>query len=142
MAIKKFQDGDVAGRFINEPGEFLVKVIETKSGISKSQMQMLTVTFSTQDKKLIRAYFLTKKPWSMERFTKLKIACGLDPKTSTADDLIGMKCGIAVDKSDQLKEDGSPFMEITGYGSMEDLSSSDIGRSDFAKPLTPEEIPF
>lgn len=112
MAIAKNAGG--GGNFIKEAGEYKVKVLEIKTGLSKKGKPMLTVAFETTEEKKIAGYYVKDLTMHMQALAALKVACGLKV-TDSADNLVGKECGILVEMQEP-DADGRTFASICGYG--------------------------
>lgn len=138
MAIER-NAGGISGNYVKDPGEYRVRVHETKTGLSKSQKPMLTVVFHTWEDKAIAAYFVKTLTFHMKALESLKVACGLKVN-ETADNLVGKECGILVEAQDPTPE-GRVFMSITGYG-----PANAVGVNQPASPMVGEpsddNVPF
>lgn len=121
MAIQRNHKGNggSAGR-IDKPGEYAVTVEKVDIGKSKSGKDMLTVTFTTDDDKSIRGYYVRSLDWHMEALKDLKSCCGLKPEVGI-ESLINKRCGLAVGEQTPNAE-GKIFMTIEGYGKESDVA--------------------
>lgn len=140
MAIQKIEGN--FGKFISDPGEYLVEVNSAKAGKSKKGKPMLTVEFETEDGRTIGGYYVRDLAFHMKSLEQLKLACGLK-LTDTADNLVGRKCGILVEPQEPNTETGKIFMQIVGYGTVAELGTGTAKpASDFAPAKPIEEVPF
>ena len=124
-----------AGNRLKDPGEYRVKITETKVGMSKKGKPMLTVTFETHDEKQICGYFVKELAFHMHFLGELKLASGLTEKDS-AENLVGKEVGILVE-AQEPNEKGFVFMSIVGYG-----KSSEVDSGDAHFALSDTNIPF
>jgi hypothetical protein len=139
MAIKR--NAAPSGSYIKSPGEYRVKVVETKVGLNKKGKNMLTVTFRTKDDLEIAGYFVQGLPFHVHNLKELKTACGL-AHDKQADQLVGRECGILVE-AQEPDANGRVFMSITGYDSSDKVSGEAMppaGQSDL--DAHSEQIPF
>ncbi len=126
MPITRKQYGQ-GSKNINAPGEYVVTVIETKMTMTKAKEDkparpMRIVVLETPQGQKINGYYVGELAFHMEALKDLKVACGLKPD-SNSDDLVGERCGIAVEA--QLPgPDGKVFMTIAGYGSVKDVTQA------------------
>lgn len=128
------------GNFVNQPGEYRVKVTETKTGMSKSQKPMLTVTFQTHSELSIRGYFVKTLTFHMKALEALKVACGMKV-TEPADNLVGKECGILVE-AQEPDANGKVFMTISGYGPAAQVTCEPSQPGGFAPSDASDNIPF
>jgi hypothetical protein len=135
MAIERNAASE-GGNYIKDPGEYRVKVIETKTGMSKSGKPMLTVKFQASDEREIAGYFVKTLKFHMKSLETLKIACGLKI-TDSAENLVGRECGILVEAQEPTA-DGKVFMTIAGYGPAASVNPSAGGPSNHEH----DEVPF
>lgn len=136
MAIQRNAGGQ--GNFVKEPGEYQVRIKETKMGESKTGKPMLTVVFQTHDEKLIAGYFVRELNFHMAALAHLKTACGLNPDKDGSDLLVGKECGILVE-AQEPNEQGRTFMSIVGYGAKADAKN---GATGFAPTAGEDRVPF
>lgn len=120
MAIKR--NAAPSGNYIKAPGEYRVKVVETKVGLNKKGKNMLTVKFRTADDLEICAYFTQGVNFHTHNLKELKAACGLDAKVQ-ADQMIGREVGILVEAQDPDPETQKVFMQIVGYDKPDAVSN-------------------
>lgn len=133
MPIERNAGG--GGNFISDPGEYVVRVAETKTGLSKSNKPMLTVTFQTRDERQIRSYFVKELVYHMKSLELLKLAAGL-LATDPAEKLVNREVGILVEPQAPTAN-GLVFMQIVGYGPAKDVN----GDTGFAQSSN-DEVPF
>lgn len=132
MGIQRNAGG--GGNFISDPGEYVVRIGETKTGLSKGGKPMLTVSFVTRDERQIRSYFVKDLNFHMSALKELKKASGL-PEGEPAEKLIGREVGILVEPQAPDAQ-GRVFMQIVGYGTKGDVQGGETG---FAQT---DEVPF
>jgi hypothetical protein len=132
MPIQRNAGG--GGNYISDPGEYVVRIAETKTGLSKGGKPMLTVEFHTRDERQIRSYFVKELAFHMKALAELKAAAGV-PATEPAEKLVGREVGVLVEPQAPDSQ-GRVFMQIVGYGPKADVQ----GASGFA-PST-DEVPF
>lgn len=133
MAIARNHKG--FGNRIDKPGEYVVTVEKVDIGKSKKGDAMLTVTFVTAEDKQIQGYYVKSKIWAMKALAECKVALGLK-EDSAAENMVGKKCGIAVGEGN-VREDGSHFMQIEGYGKESEVE----GHMDTPGGFS-DEVPF
>lgn len=138
MAIERNAGSN--GNFISEAGEYVVKVLETKTGTSKSGKPMLTVTFQTSDELLIRGYFVKSLTFHMKALEELKQASGMKI-TDSADNLVGREVGILVE-AQKPDESGRVFMSVCGYGPKDKVTMAAVQASESSFSHAHEEVPF
>lgn len=136
MAIER--NAGSSGSFINAPGEYLVKVTETKTGMSKAGKPMLTVTFETDTECSIKSYFVKTLAFHMKALEQLKLACGIK-MNEPADNLIGLYCGILVEANEPT-DTGKVFMGIVGYGKGTDVNLG--AKPSVINNKADDEVPF
>lgn len=139
MAIPK-NAGALGGKRISEPGEYLVKIHKTETGLSKKGKPMLTVTFETPDEKEIKGYFVKTIKFHMHNLKVLKIACGLK-EADSADELLGKECGVLVE-AQEPNEQGLVFMSIVGFGPAKDVSPGSQTLPDSFEAPIDDTVPF
>lgn len=127
------------GKFISEPGDYLVEISEVQAGKSSKGDPMVTITFVTDEDKSIRAFFVKKHAFMMAALTLLKVSCGEKPEVNSAE-LVGKKCGIKVELG-KPNDKGMIFAQIVGYGRPEDVEHAKHDAS-LANSHASDEIPF
>lgn len=130
---------------ISAPGEYLVEVTEVNAGRSKSGKPMCTVTFETPTGEQIRGYYVGELKFHMAALMDCKKAAGLAPNVP-ATNLVGKKLGIAVEPG-KVRDDGSHFMQITGYGTLQELMGKEavnleMGNAPATEFAQNDEVPF
>jgi hypothetical protein len=136
MAIKR---NAAPSSFIKTAGEYRVKVIETKMGMSKTNKPMLTVTFQTADEKSISGYFVQGLDFHRHVMKELKLAAGLKVEDHH-ENLVGKEVGIAVELQEP-DANGRTFAQITGYGPASEVAGFAGGEAGGAKKFD-DEVPF
>lgn len=128
------RNAHAGGNYISVAGEYVVKITETTTGLSKKEKPMLTVTFQNKNDESIRAFFVRGLAFHIMSLCELKRACGLK-EAETADNLVGKECGILVEarKPDEM---GNCFMHIVGYG-----PANAVGTGHSNKSFS-DEVPF
>ena len=118
---------NAASDFINEPGEYRVKVTLVIQGESKSGKPMTTIQFNRSNGQGIKAFFLTDEPWARKTLYTLKEAAGLpDPKESPVEDLSDKEVGILVE-AQPPDPSGKVYMRINGYGPADAVTEAPAG---------------
>jgi hypothetical protein len=139
MAIKR--NAAASGRYIKTPGQYRVKVVETKVGLNKKGKNMLTVTFRTADDLEISGYFVQGLNFHIHNLKELKAACGL-PADKQADQLVGKECGILVE-AQEPDSNQNVFMQITGYGSANEVTHEEMPAAGQAHAAPgDDQVPF
>lgn len=150
MPIDRNAGGNDNGSYINQPGEYRVRVEKLETGLSKKGDKMLTVFFKTNDDQGIRSFFVQKLPQHLKALAALKFACG-KTEADRAETLIGRECGILVEPQKPNQDTGRVFMNIVGYGlssqvgEMGGQQQQPSGESDFAPSSPPypgDDVPF
>lgn len=126
--------------YIDEVGEYRVKVEQMLEGLSSKNKKMLTVTFVTDDEKRIKGFYVKELKFHMSALKDLKLACGLTEK-DPASSLLGKRCGIAVGQQ-KPNDDGRVFMTIEGYGPEKDAPAADGLPNDIKEPEETDNVPF
>lgn len=132
-----------SSKYITDPGDYIVEIVEVQMGKSKKGDPMVTIAFQTDDERKIKSFFVQKYPFMMAALTQLKISCGIKPEASSGD-LLGKKCGILVEKG-RISDKGQAFPQITGYGLVSDVNPahSPMGYQAVDENLAAvDEIPF
>lgn len=137
MAIERKHKA--TGGSITQPGEYVVTITDVKSTMSKKEKPMCVVVFEAQDEKKINGYYVKDIKFHMAALKDLKLACGMK-ETDSAMDLVGKKCGIAVGEG-KVREDGSHFMSIEGYGTVAQVETAKADAS-FITDGAIEGVPF
>lgn len=139
MAIKR--NAAPSGNYVKAPGEYRVKVVETKVGLNKKGKNMLTVKFRTADDLEICGYFTQGVNFHQHNLKELKTACGIDVKAQ-ADQMIGKECGILVESQDPDPETQKVFMQIVGYDKADAVSGHSSGIAAAGTLPGEDQIPF
>lgn len=135
--------GGGSTKFITEPGDYVVEIIEAQMGKSKKGDPMVTIGFQTEDERKIKSFFVKKYPFMVAALNTLKAACGVKPESSS-DELVGKKCGILVEKG-KINDKGQAFPQITGYGLASEVNAAHTPTGYQAVDETQaavDEIPF
>lgn len=116
MAIERKHRGNPR---ISEPGEYVVHINSVTQERSKKGKPMATIEFETINGQKIKGYYVLELPFHQKALADIKRVTGVGPNET----LVGKSLGIAVEAG-KPSEDGFVFMQITGYGTCDEVENS------------------